>query len=310
MSAYQRQVLALAFRWTPEGRLLLLRYLLWSEPKKSGKTLVAAALVAWWAFTRAHTEVIVVANDERQAWACVQDAHGADCAQRGVTASATVRATWIELSNGTRVEAIALDYTGEAGGRQSLVSYDEPWGIMSERARRLFEELTPPPSEPEAWVLMTTTAGFTGESELLEALYHAGLQGERIDDELEISRAGTLTMFWSHTARQSWQTAEYYAEQRQTLRPNAFKRLHQNEWVTGSESFITAEDWDACIDQTLLPVLGAPRRLTVYGVDVAPKHDFSAVVGVQIEGTAHRAVGDAQDLEADRGRTPGPGRDD
>jgi hypothetical protein len=292
LSAYQRKVLALALRFSAEGRLTGLRYLLWGEPKKSGKTLVAAALVAWWAFTRAHTEVIVVANDERQAVGRVFRTLVALVERNtGLKGSATIRSTWIELTNGTRVEAIALDYTGEAGGRQSLVSYDEPWGIMTERARRLFEELTPPPSEAESWVLMTTTAGFVGESELLEALYRVGLNGERLDEELELHRAGALTMFWSHTARQQWQTPEYYAEQRQTLRPNAYRRLHENTWVTGTEAFVTGEDWDACVDADLMPVLGGYAFPTVHAVDFAPKHDFTARVSVQARGDRLVLVG-------------------
>ena len=69
-------------------------------------------------------------------------------------------------------------------------------------------------------------------------------------------------MFWGTVPRQPWQTPEYYSEQKQTLRPNAYRRLHQNEWVTGTESFIAAEDWDACVDETLVPMLGgfASRR--------------------------------------------------
>ena len=54
LSPYQRQVLALAFRWTADGYLDGLRYLLWSEPKKSGKTLLAAVLVAWWLLPLPH----------------------------------------------------------------------------------------------------------------------------------------------------------------------------------------------------------------------------------------------------------------
>jgi hypothetical protein len=55
LSAYQRRVLALAFRFV-EGLLYLLRYLLWGEIKKSGKTLIAAALGLWWAYTRPNTK--------------------------------------------------------------------------------------------------------------------------------------------------------------------------------------------------------------------------------------------------------------
>jgi len=36
---------------------------LWSEPKKSGKTFLAGVLLLWWAFSNAHTEIIVAAND-------------------------------------------------------------------------------------------------------------------------------------------------------------------------------------------------------------------------------------------------------
>jgi len=62
LSPYQRRVLALAFRRGPEGELAF-RIVLWSEPKKSWKTFISAALVLWWAITNPNTEVIVVAND-------------------------------------------------------------------------------------------------------------------------------------------------------------------------------------------------------------------------------------------------------
>src|SRR4051794_20310444 len=65
LSPYQRTVLRLAFRWDAAGRLAL-RILLWSEPKKSGKTFLDACLLLWWAFTRPSTEVIVCANDLEQ----------------------------------------------------------------------------------------------------------------------------------------------------------------------------------------------------------------------------------------------------
>jgi phage terminase large subunit-like protein len=204
-----------------------------------------------------------------------------------------VRASTISLSNGTLLEAIPSDYQGEAGRRQSLVVWDEPWNVMSERAQRLHEELTPPPSEPEAWMLLTTTAGFSGESVLLEKFYLDALSGDRLDDDLEVYRKGSVVMFWSHRARQPWQSDSYYAEQRQTLRPNAYLRLHENRWISGTESFISAEAWDACVDDTLSPMLGPFGYPTVIGVDASFKHDTSAGVAVQVIGgkvvlVAHR----------------------
>ena len=66
LSRYQRRVLELAVRRDPTGALLF-RVVLLSEPKKSGKTFLAACLVIWWAVTNPRTEIIITANDEEQA---------------------------------------------------------------------------------------------------------------------------------------------------------------------------------------------------------------------------------------------------
>ena len=254
LSAYQRLVLALAFRWSPAGALLM-RLLLWSEPKKSGKTFVAALLGLWWSFVNANTEVIVAANDLDQSVGRVFKTMVALCKfNPALGASVTLRATEILVSNGTVITAIASEYKGAAGSRHSLAIFDELWGFSLENAYRLYEELTPPPSEPNAWLLVVTTAGFTNESKLLEALYARGLGGERVDGELEVHRADDLVMFWSHASRQPWQTATYYAEQRRSLREATFRRLHLNEWVSAESSFITPEMWDACVEPSWSPL--------------------------------------------------------
>src|SRR2546425_985956 len=51
-----------------------------------------------------------------------------------------IRATSAEFNNGSVIRAVASDYKGEAGGRQTLAIFDELWGFDSERAERLFEE--------------------------------------------------------------------------------------------------------------------------------------------------------------------------
>ena len=88
------------------------------------------------------------------------------------------------------------DYKGVAGSRYSLVVYDEIWGFESEKARRLYEEPTPLPTESSVWILIVTYAGFLGESDLLESIYQRGLSGRRVDKELECHRADELFMFW------------------------------------------------------------------------------------------------------------------
>lgn len=289
LSPHQRRVITLAMR---EGRPPGIW--IWGEMKKSGKTFVVACLLLWWTYTRPSTEAKVAANDLEQSQGRVfQTAVDLIKKNPHLRASATVRQSTIVLSNGTRITAIPNDYRGEAGSRHSIAVYDELWGYASESSQRLFEELTPPPTEQDAWILIGTYAGYTGESVLLERLYQEGLSGERIDTDLECYQHGRLFMFWSHTPRQPWQTSEYYAEQRRTLRPNAYLRLHENQWVTGSETFISAQQFDGCVDATHQPALERIDRGLFVGVDAGIKNDTAAVVAVYREGqrivlAAHR----------------------
>jgi phage terminase large subunit-like protein len=245
--------------------------------KKSGKTFLAGALVIWWAFVTSDSEVINAANDLDQSVGRVFKTvvqilkHNPTLMQ-----SAKILGESIQLSNGTTITAIASDYKGAAGSRHSLVVYDELWGFSLEKAERLFEELTPPPTEPNAWVLIVTYAGWVGESVLLERLYNRGLAGERIDDDLELYRADDLVMFWSETPRQPWQTQKYYDSQRQILRPSTFARLHENKWVSSESTFITPALWDANVDESHHPLLPDPSRRDFGGIDIGIKNDNAA----------------------------------
>jgi phage terminase large subunit-like protein len=278
LSRHQRRVLVHMFK-----RAYRLR--VWGEMKKSGKTFLAAVLLIWWAFTHANTEIIVAANDFEQAQSRVfQTAVALIRHNPALVKLVKVQVGKLRFFNGTLVTAIAADYKGAAGSRHSLYIIDEPWGIMEERAVRLVEELTPPPTEPGAWGLMVTTAGWTGESTLLERIYQRGRAGIRLDDDLECYAADDLFVFWSNTPRMPWQTEQYYAEQQRHLRPTTFARLHRNEWVTAESIFITPDLWDRNVDRDARPRLpamaGEPRLRIWVGADVAVKHDYSGVVAV------------------------------
>ena len=119
---------------------------------------------------------------------------------------------------------------------------DEIWGSESEKARRLYEELTPPPAESSAWILIGTYASFLGESDLLESIYQRALSGRRVDRELDCYESNELFMFWSNTPRRSWQDAKYYEQQRKILRPAQFSAFHENQWVS-SESRLSIREY-------------------------------------------------------------------
>jgi phage terminase large subunit-like protein len=262
--------------------------LLWSEVKKSGKTFLAALLTVWWAVTRPNTEVIVAANDLEQAQSrvfqtCV-DLIKKNSALRGLF---RIQSEKLFVTNGTVVTAIASDYTSSAGARHSLVVFDELWGYNSENLRRLFEELTPPATERDAWMLIVSYAGFTEESTLLETLYQRGLAGTRVDDALEVYEADGLLMFWAHEGRQRWQVGpraeQYLAEQARTLRPGTFARLHRNEWVSAEGRFLLPEQWDSCVDREQVMLGPWPALPVCCGLDLGIKHDNAALVLITVD---------------------------
>jgi phage terminase large subunit-like protein len=150
--------------------------------------------------------------------------------------------------------------------------------------------MTPPATDPGAYLLIVSYAGFTSEGELLESLYRRGLKGKRLHRSLEVYQEKGLCMFWSHKRRQPWQLGAegraYYAEQQRSLRPNTFARLHRNEWVSSETVFILPEQWDACVDYARNPILSG---VALYlGIDVGVKSDNAAVVGVTWERTSQK----------------------
>jgi len=155
---------------------------LWSQPKKSGKTAVSGMVGRWAAECWGkHGDVYFVGNDADQA------------KQRGYAA---LRASlelnpdydrpkdelpgqWIvrdnrarHLPTGSKVHAVATDYKGEAGANPCLTVWTELWGFVDRAATRFWAEMAPAPTRPNSLRWIETYAGFVGESELLEDLYN------------------------------------------------------------------------------------------------------------------------------------------
>jgi phage terminase large subunit-like protein len=286
LSDYQRVILVLMY-----ARHYAIR--LWSEIKKSGKTFLAACIGIAEAILNPDSEVVVISNDKDQAKSRV---FRTMCQliekNEGLRSSARVLTDEIRFTNGSLIKAVSKDFRGEAGGRQRLTIGDEIWGFDNETAVRFFEEMTPPPTEDGAYILITSYAGYSNEGQLLENLYQRGLKGKRIHRKYEVYRADGLCMFWSHTPRQPWQLGvegrAYYAEQKRILRPNTFRRLHRNEWVSSEGTFILPEAWDSIVDKSITPMLsGGALHL---GIDIGVKNDSTGVVGVVREGDKVRVA--------------------
>jgi phage terminase large subunit-like protein len=270
-----------AFKLDDAGRMLYPE-LLYSCPKKSGKTGFGAmlTLTGTLVYGGAYAEGYCIANDYEQAQGRVFQA-----IRRIVEASpllrreAKITVNRIEFgATGATITAIANDYAGAAGANPSISTFDETWAGISERFRRLWDEMVPPPTRKIACRLTTSYAGFTGESSLLNELYNRGLSQPVIGKDLHAGNG--VLMFWSHDPIAPWQTPEWIEQMRGQLRPNAFLRLIENRWVTAESSFVDMAWWDQCVDPAARPIV-ADKALPVWiGLDASLKRDQTAVVAV------------------------------
>ena len=284
----QEAFLRRAFITTPDGRLPFSE-ILYGCRKKSGKTHLSAfaVLYAVVALAGRFGEAIVVANDYEQAtgrvFAAIVRIIEASPLLAGSAKITSNRVVF--TSTGATITAIASDY-GAAGSNANIVAFDELWGFVSERSRRLWDELVPPPTRKVACRLVTTYAGFENESDLLEDLYHRGLNGRKVAaDTWETDHQLT---YWTHDLHAPWQTPEWRKQMRATSRPAAYTRQIENRFTAGTEGFVELQAWDACVDQDHHPVVSDPRTTVWVGVDASTKRDSTAVVAVAWDSAARK----------------------
>lgn len=181
LTLHQIELLRHLFTLDKNGRFKY-ETILWSAPKKSGKTTIAALITLWFAlFIDPPNEIYICANDLEQSIARVfRDVVIAIGLNPVLANRTTVRKKSILFDNGTIIEALPSDYAGAAGSRHGLTVWDELWAYTSENSRRLYDELTPIPTRKNSIRLIVTYAGFEGESTLLEELYERGQSGEPV----------------------------------------------------------------------------------------------------------------------------------
>jgi hypothetical protein len=274
---HQRRILNEMFR-TEKGRLVYTT-MVYSCPKKSGKTEIAAAVT--YAFARMYGgEMYSIANDEEGAKNRMYDRMlqslrmmkeedpelfdtimPEDKRRRERIALNNT----IEFANSNQknfpphtLRYVASDYAGEAGAMNALCVFDELWGISSERGERLWTEFQPIPNLPASIRFVTTYAGFYGESALLWRLYENVVKPDPHTNEemgtkvpgledlpVYLSDDGSTIVYWDHEARMPWHTLEFLEQARNDPsvqgRESEYRRLWTNEWSSGTEAFIDME---------------------------------------------------------------------
>jgi phage terminase large subunit-like protein len=279
LSDAERRFLALAFTLDGNGRLKFPE-LVFGAIKKSGKTTLAAIIMITMVllYGGRFAEGYCVANDYEQAVSRVFT-----MVRRIVEASPLLRAI-ARITNDrvlfpaldASIIAIASDAASAAGGNPTITCFDELWGYVSERSRRLWDEMITSPARKISCRLTVSYAGFSGESLLLEELYKRGAALPEVGPSLH---AGDGMLFaWHREPIASWQTESWLQEMRRALRASAFQRMICNEFVRSESQFVDLAAWDQCVLPTLTP-LREDKRLHVWaGVDASVKRDSTALV--------------------------------
>jgi phage terminase large subunit-like protein len=280
LSDAERDFLQHAFTLNDNGRL---RYpeLVFGAIKKSGKTTLAAIIMLTMVllYGGRFAEGYCVANDFEQAasrvFAMVRRIVEASPLLKSEARITADKIVFTALS--ATIVAIGSDYASAAGANPTIVCFDELWGYVSERSRRLWDEMVTSPARRISARLVVSYAGFTGESLLLEELHKRGMALPEIGPSLH---AGDGMLFAWHTGPIApWQTPEWVEEMRRTMRPSAFARQMLNEFVSSESSFIDLSAWDSCVTLHAPPIEWQPIWI---GVDASVKRDSTALVAVAI----------------------------
>lgn len=290
LAPYQQFCLREALSRNPDGTF---KYstIVWSDIKKSIKSTIAAAVALWRAMYTPWGQILMVANDLKQA-----DSRVSYYIRRSIELNPEIRATCrtrgyrIEFQNNASIESIPIDPTGEAGSNADMICFSELWGSHSQAQKRMFVEMALPPGKfGQSFRWIETYAGYHGESDLLRQLYDLGVDsqqggekldfGDTFDPPLRVYRnkEARLFMLWNDTPRLSWQTPEYYLEESKILEPAEFDRIHRNQWTSSIGSFVQVEHWDACIG-VIAPV--SDHDPVIVALDAAVSGDCFGIVAV------------------------------
>lgn len=291
LAEYQKRVLREALSRDADGKL---KYstVVWSEPKKSGKTAVAGAVTLYAGYHTRAANIFCLANDGKQSadriFSAVRRTVELHNAMGGLFRGVRplLSPPKIKLDNGSVIEAIPCDAAGEAGSEPFLTVWSEMWGFAQAYKEKLWTEMTIPPTlygYAMRWV--ESYAGYEDESTTLWSLYDNGVNnGRQIWPDLPVyvNDAAKQLTFWSHEPRQPWQTQEYYASESINLRPNEFDRVHKNMWVTATTSFLEdAYLWDRLKDTSVsYPLSEGDNTPLTCALDASISGDCCAIYGV------------------------------
>lgn len=187
------------------------------------------------------------------------------------------------IPNHGMVKAVPRVYKKLAGGNQTAAIFTEMWTWNTKDARRLVDEMTPPPTRPRSIRLFEGYAGYEGESGIWEELWDQAMNpklGGRMVTRAELLPFGgwpfppapysfqdseypewrdhedPIPLYVNDSLsiaalidqgevarRMPWQTPAYYESQKLD---ESYDRHHRNVKSAHQDEFVPKHWWDAC----------------------------------------------------------------
>lgn len=243
-------------------------------PKKSGKSTLAAVVALWMLLTKPMAEIYIMGPDIQQGQLVVFDKiRKAIRMHPYLRKICKVSKDRIECKKTEgSIQVLACSKTA-AGLNPDLVILDELWQFDTDESKRAIDEMTNVPNKDNL-ILVVTYAGYQdSEDTHLWKWYKAGIdQAEGREEKDE-----RFYFLWRTDYEDvPWVTKNYLTLQKKRLRENTYRRLHQNEWVSGEEAFIDADVIDVCTNPDYKRGLPFKGRVAA-GIDIGLKHDSSAI---------------------------------
>ena len=136
-------------------------------------------------------------------------------------------------------------------------------------------------------------AGYMEESLILYGLWETGVQkgellwpdrkyavteGEPTVLEAYANPEARMFCLWNTQPRSPWQTQAYYESEASILHPLEFERMHRNQWITQTTTFVPMEWWDACNHEHDWPEIPENHPMIIAADAGTMKDNFGVII--------------------------------
>jgi phage terminase large subunit-like protein len=296
--AWQRHLIEQLFGWKRSDGTRLYRRCYCEAPRKSGKSMTAAAIGLYLAYGdgEAGPEIAFAAYDQEQAKICYLAARHMIEANDELWGATVIYNSALEMNlkdnPGGILRCLSRDSSQQFGQDLHGAVLDE---VFTWKDRRMWEALTSAQGAREQpLVFCITTAGWDQQGVAFEQheLTRQIAEGNAEDSAfLGVVYGAEMDADW--TDEEVWKRAnpslgetvklDYYREQAKRAKnapteQNAFRTLLLSQWVGQAERFLDMRAWDACSAEPIR------RGMAFGGLDLSATTDLTAFT-VLVDGT-------------------------